>query len=161
MLLYNRERRYDAAQQVLRDLKRLVPRNRVVHLESAATALRGKRPGLAAVSLRSEFDLLESSSGARMLGERGLWLYTRGATRLSLERDEAAETDLRATLESEPRLWVQGRTHLELGKLADVAGDRERARRHYDEARSLCDEGRDKYGVRVAEVLRKKPFGQR
>ena len=139
VLLYNREKKYEEAQRVLRDLRHRLPRNRVVWLESAATALRDERPSLAAASLREWFAMLEADDRARMLREEALWRYTRGAT----------------------RLWVSGRTHLELGKLADLAGAREEARRHYAQARTLCNEGRDKKGVAAAKRFHSTAYSRR
>lgn len=158
VLIYNREREFGAAQRVLRALKRRYPRNRLVWLESAATALRGERPALAAANLNIGFAKLASDDRARMFGEAALWHYRRGATRLLLERDAEARTDLTAALESDARLWVTGRAHLELGKLADLSGDRDRARQHYDRARALCKDGRDKTGADTAKRLRKNVY---
>jgi tetratricopeptide (TPR) repeat protein len=158
VLLYNREEEYGAAQDVLHDLRRSYPRNRVVWLEAAATALRDENPALAAVALREGFSMLASDDRVRMPGEEAQWLFTRGATRLLLGRDADARSDLLAALENEPRLWVTGRSHLELGKLADLAGDRAAARTHYEEAREFCDDGRDKKCVDAAKRLRKNVY---
>lgn len=155
VLLYNREREFVAAEQVLRDLKRRYPRNRVVWLESAATALRDDRPALAASALRQGFSMLETDARARMPGEDGLWRYLRGKARVELKRDAAARRDLLAALELDARQWVTGRAHLELGKLADISGDRDTARRHYDQARAFCSEGRDKNGANLAKHFQK------
>ncbi len=158
VLIYNREEEYAAAQRVLVDLKRRYPRNRLVWLESAATALRNERPHLAASNLRTGFTRLASDDRVRMFGEEAVWLYKRGATALLLERDADARSDLQAALEQDARLWVTGRTHLELGKLADLAGDRTLGRQHYDRARELCDDGRDKRCVAAAKRLQKNVF---
>lgn len=56
-------------------------------------------------------------------------------------------------LDLEARLWVTGRTHIELGKLADLSGRREEARRHYEQARELCTDGRDRRGANLAKRL--------
>jgi predicted Zn-dependent protease len=158
VLLYNRERAFVAAEQVLRGLKRRYPRNRVFWLESATTALRNDRPALAASSLRAGFSMLETDPRVRMQGEDALWRYVRGKTRLELKRDTAARRDLLAVLDLNARLWVTGRTHLELGKLADLSGDRETARRHYSNARAFCSDGRDKRGVNLAKSLQKNGY---
>jgi tetratricopeptide (TPR) repeat protein len=50
--IYNRERRYDAALQVLNDLQRQYPRNRLLWLEAGATAIRAGRLFEAARYLR-------------------------------------------------------------------------------------------------------------
>jgi tetratricopeptide (TPR) repeat protein len=154
VLLYSRERNFAAAQRVLRDLKRRYPRNRVVWLEAATTALRDDRPALAVRSLREGFSMLDADSRVRMPGEEALWWYVRGKAHLELERDAAARQDLLAVLDLNARLWVTGRTHIELGKLADLAGKREEARRHYEEARNFCTDGGDKRGANLAKRLR-------
>ncbi len=158
VLLYNREGRFGAAQRVLRSLRRQYPRNRLLWLETAATALRDDRPALAAARLREGFDQLENDDRVRMFGEEALWHYLRGATWLRLDRDGPAQDDLLASLEHDARLWVQGRTHLELGKLADLSGDRRLARDYYDRAEDLCDDGRDRRGVNTAKRLRKNGY---
>jgi tetratricopeptide (TPR) repeat protein len=153
VLVYNRERNFAAAQRVLRDLKRRYPRNRVVWLEAAATALRDDRPALAASSLRDGFSMLEADGRVRMPGEDALWRYVRGRTQLELKRDAAARRNLLAVLDLDARLWVTGRTHIELGKLADLSGNRKEARRHYETARKFCTDGRDKRGANLAKRL--------
>ena len=93
-----------------------------------------------------------------MQGEQALWRYLRGKTRLELKRDAAARRDLLVVLDLDARLWVTGRTHLGLGMLADLAGDREEARRHYDQARIFCADGRDKRGADLAKRLKKNGY---
>ncbi len=158
VLLYNREREFVAAEQVLRRLQRQYPRNRVFWLESAATALRDDRPALAASSLRQGFSMLETDPRIRMQGEEALWRYLRGKTRLELKRDAAARRDLMHVLELNARLWVTGRAHLELGKLADLSGDHATARQHYKRGLTFCSEGRDTRGVNLAKDLQKNGY---
>jgi hypothetical protein len=57
-----------------------------------------------------------------------------------------------------PRPWVKGRIHLELGKLADLAGDRAKARLEYDRAERLCAEANDRLGADEAEKWKTTPF---
>ncbi|MBM41205.1 MAG: hypothetical protein CL483_04680 [Acidobacteria bacterium] len=158
VLLYNREGRFGAAQRVLRTLRRQYPRNRLLWLETAATALRDDRPALAAARLSEGFDRMKTDKRVRMFGEEALWHYLRGATWLELDRDGPAQDDLLMALEYDARLWVQGRTHLELGKLADLSGDRSLARDYYNRAEDLCDDGRDRRGVNAAKRLRKNGY---
>jgi hypothetical protein len=49
---------------------------------------------------------------------------------------------------------VRGRTHLELGKAADLAGDRTRARTEYDRCLQLCAAANDDAAVAQAKSLR-------
>ena len=51
-----------------------------------------------------------------MFGEDALWWYKRGAARAMLGRADA-RPDLEKALAADGRKWVQGRAHLELGKL--------------------------------------------
>jgi len=158
VLLYNRERRYDAAQRVLEELKRVYPRNRLVWLEVASTALRADRPAAAERALGDGFAIFERDNRARMLGEEALWRYKRGATRVALRRPREARPDLEAVIAGEARPWVKGRAYLELGKIADLAGDRQRARTEYDHARRLCSQARDRRCTDLADQLKKTSY---
>ena len=116
---------------------------------------------MAAVRRREGVAELDDDDRVRMFGEAALWRYLRGAAALRLDRDHEAETELLAALELESRLWVRGRTHLELGKLADLSGDRALARDYYDRAEDLCDDGRDRRGRDAARRLRREPYRRR
>jgi hypothetical protein len=60
-----------------------------------------------------------------------------------LNRRVAAEAELRTALAFATRDWVRGRVRNELGKLADLAGDRPQALEHYRLADGLCRHDRD------------------
>jgi tetratricopeptide (TPR) repeat protein len=158
VLLYNRERRYDPAQRVLEELQRLYPRNRLVWLELASTALRADRPAAAERVLREGFAILEGDTRPRMFGEAALWRYKRGAARVGLRRPRDARPDLDAAIAAEAKPWIKGRAYLELGKIADLAGDRQRARTEYDRARRLCKQARDRRCTDAADQLKKTPY---
>jgi hypothetical protein len=70
-------------------------------------------------------------------------------------KDRAAEPELRAALRGATRDWVRGRAHRELGKLADLAGDRPRALAEYREADRLCRADRDTECTDELKALRK------
>ena len=72
----------------------------------------------------------------RALGEEARWRYAYGAALVALKDVRAAERELRAALAGATRDWVRGRVHKELGKLADLAGDRPRALDEYRLRRS-------------------------
>jgi hypothetical protein len=55
----------------------------------------------------------------------------------------AAEPELRTALAGATRDWVRGRAHKELGKLADLSGNRPRAHEEYRLADRLCRQDRD------------------
>jgi tetratricopeptide (TPR) repeat protein len=90
-----------------------------------------------------------------MFGEDALWRYKRGAARAALGRAAEAEADLRAALQVEGRKWVQGRSHLELGKLALNAGDRKRANEELQAAVKLCEDDNDPAFAEEAKRLLK------
>ena len=91
-------------------------------------------------------------------GEPALWYLKLGTTRVLLGNSEQARRDLDAALASEGHAWVQGRARLELGKLADLAGDRARARTEYEDAISLCEAGNDRRCQSEAKRLRQTAY---
>ncbi len=138
VLIYNRERRFDDAVKVLRDLERSYPQNRLFLLEEASTLLRGNRPAEADKVLEDAMARLEQDARPRMPGEDGRWHFKRGMARLLLGRLNEAEEDLKAALAAPGiRGWVQARIHVELGKLADLRGDRAGAQREYRAALAI------------------------
>jgi tetratricopeptide (TPR) repeat protein len=154
VLVYNRERKFEKAQRVLSDLKRNYPRNRLVWLESAATWLRDDRAYLAQRELVRGFAKLALDDRTRMAGEEQMWLLNRGTASVSLGNTAAAFTDLEAARDGVSQGWVQGRASVELGKIADLEGNRSLARDEYNRGRKLCRESNDRRCVRAAEELR-------
>jgi tetratricopeptide (TPR) repeat protein len=151
VLIYNREQRYNDALRVLAQLQRDFPRNRILWLESGATALRAGRPADAEHYLAAGMTKLSADSRPRMFGEDALWLLKRGTARLSLNRHAEAEADLRRSLQQESRKWVAGRAHAELGKLADLRGNRAAARAEFEQAVQLAQQDNDPIGEAAAE----------
>lgn len=143
VLLYNREHRYNDALRVLDTLRRRYPRNRLVLLEAGATATRGNRPADAETLLTDGMAMLAKDKRVRIPGEDALWHYKRGAARVLLGRRDEALADLRAALTPGPAGWVQGRTHLELARLALKQGDRPGALREAAEAIAVCERSND------------------
>jgi tetratricopeptide (TPR) repeat protein len=157
VLLYNRERHYDKAMACLRQLQEAYPRNRLLWLESGATLLRAGRAREADAALTDGLAKFAQDTRPRMAGEDGLWYYKRGAARVLLKRNAEAQADLTRVLSVEAQAWVRARAHLELGKLADLAGDRGRARAAYDEATRRATAAGD--AAAVAEARRLKDAG--
>ena len=155
VLLYNREKEFDRAQRVLADLKRRYPRNRLVWLESASTWLRDERARMAERDLTLGFSKLVNDDHPRMFGEDKVWLLKRGTTRVELSRLDDARVDLEAARTGQTTEWVQGRATIELGKIADLEGDRALARSQYDRGRKLCDRANDRRCVSLAKSLKK------
>jgi tetratricopeptide (TPR) repeat protein len=161
VLIYNRERRYDEALAVVRTLQRSFPRNRLLWLEEGGTALRAKRPQEAETALASGLQRMEQDTRPRMPGEAGQLYCKRGAARLMMKNLPGAEQDLKASLADRTApTWVRGRVHTEMGKLADIAGDRKRARSEYQTGAALCEQSNDGLGAEEAKALLDKPYKQ-
>jgi len=143
ILLYNREGRFDDALKQLQILRDRYPRNRLVWLEMGSTTLRAGRPAEAARILEEAMTRFAGDDRTRMFGEDALWHYKRGAARAALGQDQEAQQDLQAALGAQGRRWVQGRSHLELGKLAMKRGDRPAARKEFESAAALCESDND------------------
>lgn len=143
VLLYNRERRYADALRMIEDLQRRYPRNRILWLEEGSTALRAGDVRRAEAALTRGLAALATDERPRMFGEEALWHLKLGLARALVGRTEDAADEFRRTLALEAHSWVHGRAHLELGKLAERAGDVSRARQHYQQAVALCEQGRD------------------
>lgn len=158
VLLYNRERRFARARRVLDQLRRTFPRNRLVWLETASAWLRDDRPAMAELTLAHGFAALQGDERRRMFGEDGMWHLKRGKARAALGLAGEARLDLGRAARAPAAPWVIGRAHLELGKLADLAGERNRARDHYARGRDLCGEAGDHGCERAAGRLRIRPY---
>jgi len=144
VLIYNREKRYDEALQQLDMLRQRYPRNRLAWLETGSTLLRAGRPADAERVLNDGLARFANDDRPRMFGESALWLYKRGTARVALKRMSEAEQDLRKSVSLEGRKWVQGRAHLELGKLLLQAGNRAAALSELKTAAELCDADNDR-----------------
>lgn len=153
VILYNRERQHSDALRVLEQLQRQYPRNRLLWLEAGATALRGGRAAAAERWLNEGIERLQRDNRPRMFGEESLWFYKRGVARVALRKLEPARTDLSRALEGDVQDWVRGRVHTELGKVADLAGDRSRARAEYEIALNILKNANDPAGEREARTL--------
>lgn len=154
ILLYNREKRYDDALKLLATLRERFPRNRLMWLESGATSLRAGRPADAERFLTDGMARFASDTRQRMFGEDALWWYKRGAARAALGHADA-RPDLLKSLTVEGRRWVQGRAHLELGKLDQKAGAKAAAAEHFRNAVRLCESDNDEaYAAEAKRLLK-------
>jgi len=154
VLLYNREKRFDDALRVLAELRRRYPRNRLVVLEAGATATRGNKPQEADTLLTEGLAMLAKDTRARIPGEEALWHYKRGAARVMLRKQAEAQADLRAALRPDAAAWVQGRSHLELARLASQRGDRTAVSSEASQAVTFCEQGSDPICVSEAKKIR-------
>src|SRR5262249_30242653 len=73
ILIYNRERRYDDALRVIRELQERYPRNRLLWLEAGDTLLRAGRPAHARAALEQGLARLAIDPRPRALGEEARW----------------------------------------------------------------------------------------
>jgi tetratricopeptide (TPR) repeat protein len=161
VLIYNREKRYDDAVNMLHGLERSYPQNRLFLLEEASTLLRGNKPAEANKVLEDAMGRLAEDRRPRMPGEDGRWHLKRGAARLRLGKLNEAEQDLRAaTTAPDVRGWVQARIHIELGKLADVRGDRAAAQREYRAAIAVSKTAHDDEAESLASQFLAKAYKQ-
>jgi len=158
LLLYNREGRYDAALEALQELAQRYPRNRLLRLEAGGTALRANRPAAARAFLEQGLAQLAGDLRPRALGEEARWRYTYGAALVALRELDSAERELRLALAGATRDWVRGRVHREIGKLADLAGERARALDEYQLAARLCSGDNDAGCADAARALLKQPY---
>lgn len=161
VLLYNREHRYADAVDVVRGLERSYPRNRLLVLEEASTLLRAGRPAEAEKALDEGIGRLRQDTRLRMPGEDGRWHYKRGMARLQLGKLAEAEEDLTLALGAKDmRGWVLARIRVELGKLADLRGDRAKARGEYRAALALIRTSPDREVEAEATRLLAQPYRQ-
>jgi tetratricopeptide (TPR) repeat protein len=143
VLLYNRERRYDDALRVIGDLQRRFPRNRLLWLEAAGTALRAGRPAEARLAIEDGRARLAHDDRPRAAGEEARWRFTHGSILAALKENGPAEKELNAALIGATRDWVRGRIHKELGKIADSTGNSTRAIEKFTLAERLCRQDHD------------------
>jgi tetratricopeptide (TPR) repeat protein len=137
VLLYSREGHDDALRTVHR-LQELYPRNRLLMLEAGSAALRAGRPEEALRAIDDGFALLSKDSRPRAYGEEARWHYLRGAALVLLHKTDDANRELQSALAMDGPGWIRGRAQLELGKVADLAGDRTRAIGGYRRAGQEC-----------------------
>ena len=154
VLLYNREKRYDDAMRVLAELRKRYPRNRLVLLEAGATATRANHPAEAETLLTDGLAMLAKDTRPRIPGEEALWRYKRGAARVMLQKREDAAADLRASLAGGAAMWVQGRSHLELARLALQQKDKATVQREATEAVNICTQANDPICIAEAKKIR-------
>ena len=152
IVIYNREQRYDAAVQVIRELQQAYPRNRLLWLEAANTALRARRYEEARRAIEDGMKRAAGDPRARAYGEDARWRYGHGAALVGVHEVALAEDELRKVLTLPAPEWLSGRAHKELGKIADLSGDRAQALNEYRTASRICRDQHD--SPCVDEVVR-------
>jgi tetratricopeptide (TPR) repeat protein len=145
-LIYSRERRFDDALRMVRALQASFPRNRLLWLEEGATAIRANRAAEAERALETGLAKLAADNRPRFVGEEALWRLKRATARVMVGKTAEARADAQAALAPPAKVWVQGRAHVELGKIADLAGDRALAKREYQAGLTLAERSADPQG---------------
>ena len=123
--------------------------------------LRAGRPAEAEKALDEGVVRLRQDTRLRMPGEDGRWHYKRGMARLQLGKLAEAEEDLTLALGvKDMRGWVLARVRVELGKLADLRGDRAKAQGEYRAALALIRTSPDREAEAEATRLLAQPYRQ-
>jgi tetratricopeptide (TPR) repeat protein len=158
IVIYTREARYEDAAKTIARLQQMYPRNRLLWLEAGSTAMRAGRPAEARAAIETGLAMLSKDPRARAFGEEARWRYHYGAALVALRNVDAADRELRASLAGEAPAWLRGRTSIELGKIADLAGRRAAAIQEYRRAERSCRAADDRDGVREAARLIRTPY---
>ena len=158
VLIYNREQRYDDALRIVAELQRKYPRNRLLVLEEASTNLRARRFAQALTVLEGGLTRLAADTRPRAYGEEARWRYAHAAALLGMKQRDRAASELRTALQIDAHEWVRGRAHLELGKLADLAGNRQAAIEEYRIALRIGGAEGDDAAEEEAEKLLKTAY---
>jgi tetratricopeptide (TPR) repeat protein len=158
VLIYSREGRHNEALRLTRELQVEVPRNRLLILEEGSAAIRAGRAGEAEAALTRGLTRFDEDRRQKIPGEHALWFYKRGLARLNLNHPADATSDLKRALTVNPLPWVEGRIHVALGKLADLAGRRAEATAEYAKALTACGVGPDRVCQAEARTFLKQPF---
>jgi tetratricopeptide (TPR) repeat protein len=159
-LIASREGRHADAMQLLAGLADEFPRNRIFLLEEGSAAIRAKRFAEADALLSRGLEALDHEGRRHLRGERATWLYKRGQGRVLAGREADAAADLHAALSNSPVEWIRGRITIELGKIADLDGDRPAAIAAYRSARAIARAVDDPAAAAQAARLEKQPWGR-
>jgi tetratricopeptide (TPR) repeat protein len=157
-LFYNREGRFDDALNVIGELQRRYPRNRLLWLEAGTTALRAGRASAARAFFEDGLERLAADTRPRAPGEESRWRYGYGAALVALGEIAPARTELASALAAAVRDGIRGRIRKELGKLADLEGDRPAAIAAYREADRLCRSDKDDACTKDLKTLVKQGY---
>jgi tetratricopeptide (TPR) repeat protein len=158
MIIYSREGRHAEVVRLAREMRAEFPRNRLLYLEEGAAAIRVGAAADAEAVLTRGLEAFAADPRTKVPGEKALWLYKRGLSRVNLNKPAAADVDLKQALGENPAGWVRGRIHTELGRIADLAGRRAEALSAYRLARTLAETSRDAAGLSAAERGLRRPF---
>ena len=158
LLIFTRERRYADALRVARELEADFPRNRLFTLEVGSSALRADQYADAEAVFTRGLAALDKDPRRKLAGERALWLYKRGATRVRMNHLADARVDLDTALTHSPPAWVRGRVLMELGKIADLGGKRAEAVATYKQARATAVSVEDNMAIAAIDQWLRRPY---
>jgi len=146
--IYTRLSRHDDALNIVTRLQQRFPGNRILWLEAARIQFAAGRAADARTSVERGLRMLETETRPRAYGELARWRYQYGVSLAQLKQRDAATEQFRSALQGDALDWVRGRTHLELGKLANNAGGRTRAAEEFRIALRTCASVDDEICVR-------------
>jgi len=159
IVVYSRERKYDQALRTIQELRKRYPRNRLLWLETGTTAMRAGRLSEAQSAFERGLAMLAADKRPRAFGEEARWHWSYGSVLVSQRKTDLADRELRIALAAAGPDWVRGRTHMEMGKIADLSGNRTRAVDAYRTAVRLCRSSHDNLGADEAARLIDKAYG--
>jgi predicted Zn-dependent protease len=158
ILLYSRAGRFDDALEVVHLLQARYPRNRLLWLEEGQAAIAAGRIDRAKAALETGLARVDAETRPLAFGERPRWQFAYGSALVAARQPEGAAAQLRRALAGATRDWLKGRIHRELGKAADLGGDRAAALGEYRAAERLCRADHDSECVTSVQTLAKTPF---
>jgi tetratricopeptide (TPR) repeat protein len=109
IVIYNREARHEDALRVIRELQQRYPRNRLLWLEEASTALRAGRPEEALQALQTGRERFADDRRAKAFGEAAQWHLQRGVALLALGQREQGIGELQAVVVADAPAWLRDR----------------------------------------------------
>lgn len=158
LLIYAREGRHLDALNVATRLAKEFPRNRLFTLEAGSAAARADHGAQADAILSAGLAALSTDARPTFPGEVSLWHLKRAIARVEERHLIAARSDLDEAAALAPAGWVDGRIHLELGRIDDLEALRPEALVEYQKSKALCGTAHDDPCVNDANRLIDKPF---
>ena len=157
IVIYNRERRYDDALQLLDELHSQYPRNFLFEMSRASIFGKMKQWDQAALTYERIVQQIDSrTNGYERL--RAAKVYSEmGRSQVELHREDTAVGSFSKVVDDKDATPNEkGDAHLWMGKVFDMTKDRTSALQHYDAVLGLnCDSSLKK----EAEAFKRRPFG--
>ena len=144
----------DDAMRVLDGLRRRYPRNRLVLLEAGATAARERTRRRPTRCSPRDSRSLRRTSGRRFRAKRRSGTTSGAPPGCSCSAGKTRSPICGGRWRPTRPMWVQGRAHLELARLALAQGDRAGAKRSAASAVAACEAGHDPVCVEEAKRVK-------